>query len=159
DARTAVNAGLAVGAIGAAMRFAGAMVGSTGPMWPSYGGASSYVPFLAAASSPIGILMTRTVFLLLVVSIADRLTAGWTRRRVLVGVLLMIVGGVLGGGIPAEKLMPWAAFSAFAGAVLTAVYVVVLRQDASVVPIAAAVMTVAGTLHDGSARAYPGALA
>src|SRR5262249_55863058 len=68
-------------------------------------------------------------------------------------------GGVLGGGIPAEKLMPWAAFSAFAGAVLTAVYVVVLRQDASVVPIAAAVMTVAGTLHDGSARAYPGALA
>jgi len=41
---------------------------------------------------------------------------------------------------------------------LTAAYIVVLRHDVSVVPIAAAVLTTMGTLREGWMRAYPGAL-
>jgi len=158
ETRTTMKVGVAVGAVGAATRVAGAMFGSAGPIWPSYAGASSYVPLLAAATNPVGTLMTRTVFLLLIVSAADRLTAGWTRRRAVVGVLLLIVGGVLGAAGSPEILVPWVAFAALVGALMTAAYVVVLRHDASIVPIAAAVMTMAGTLYEGSARAYPGAL-
>lgn len=54
---------------------------------------------------------------------------------------------------------PWIASAAAIGGLLVGVYVFVLRHDVSVVPLAVAVMTIAGTAREGSLAAYPGALA
>ncbi len=159
NARLAVRLGLAIGAISAAARAAGALVNTRGPLWPSYAGATSFVPFAAAALNPTVTMLTRTVFFLLVVAAVNWMTAGWRRRRVSAGVLLAVVGGVLGAAGSPMNLTPWLASAAAIGAVLVVAYVLVLRHDVSVVPLAVAVMTIAGTLREGWAAPFPGAVA
>jgi hypothetical protein len=158
ESRTAITLGIALGVIGAAVQTLGATLGSDAPVWPSYAGATAMMPSLVMALSSLSTLLARTAFLLLLVAAADRLTEGWTRRRAIAGVLLVIVGGLLGGAGSPQSLMPWVAFTTLAGVLLAAGYVVALRHDVRIAPIAAAVMTMAGTLHEGAARAYPGAL-
>ena len=68
----------------------------SGPLWPSYAGAAAFVPLLSAATTPVAALILRITILMLMVATANRISDGWTRRRVLTGALLVIVGGVLG---------------------------------------------------------------
>jgi hypothetical protein len=157
ESRTAIKIGIALGALAAAARAVSAMLGSSGPVWPSYEGAGTLVPFLAAAVGPVLSVLTRIVVLVLVVVAANWLTAGWTRRRALAAVLLWIVGGLLGTPGSPENLLPWIVSAALIGALLVAMYVGVLRHDVSVVPFGVAVMTLAGTLREGWAQPYPAA--
>lgn len=157
--RTAIVLAIAVGAIGAAGRVLGALAGSgAGPSWPSYAGAATYAPIGAAALAPIGAACTRIVIALLLVAVANRITAGWTRRRALASVALLTIAGALGAASP-QTLMTWLASAAIAGTLFLALYLLVLRHDLSVVPLAAATMTLAGALREGSLQAYNGALA
>ena len=130
-----------------------------GPAWPLYAGANSLAPFVAAAIGPVVTMLARTVFLTLVVAAAERLSSGWTRRRALVAVLITVAGGTLGTGASPQNLAAWIVSAVLIGLLLTALYVIVLRHDISIVPIAVAVMTTMGTLREGWSRAYPGALA
>ena len=68
----------------------------SGPLWPSYAGAAAFVPLLSAATTPVAALILRITILMLMVATANRMSDGWTRRRVLTGALLVVVGGVLG---------------------------------------------------------------
>jgi len=90
---------------------------------------------------------------------ANWITAGWTRRRALAAILLWLVGGLLGTPGSPENLVLWIVSAALVGAPLVAMYVGVLRHDVSALPFGVAVMTLTGTLREGWARPYPGALA
>ncbi len=158
DSNVALRLGLALGMIAAAARAASALT-SGGPLWPSYAGANSFVPFMASAVGPVVTLLSRIAVLTLIVAAANRLSAGWTRRRVLVGTLLVSVCGVLGNAASPLNLTTWIASAMLIGLLLTAAYVFVLRHDVSVVPIAVALMTTMGTLREGWTRPFPGALA
>jgi hypothetical protein len=157
-ARTALAIGAALGALAAAARAGSALMGSGGPMWPSYEGAGTFVPFVAAATVPTVTALTRIVVLLVVVAAANHVTGHWTRRRVSGAVLVGIAGSLLGGTGASQNMLPLIASAAVVGALLAVVYVSVLRHDVSVVPFAVAAMTAAGTLREGWLRAYPGAL-
>jgi hypothetical protein len=159
DSGVALRLGVALGAIGAAARALGAPAGSRGPAWPSYGGATSFVPFAAAALNPAVTMLSRTIFLLLLVATVDRITRTWTRRRLVAGALLVIVAGVTGATGSPLSLGPWAVSAIAIGALLLAAYVLVLRTDVSIVPIAVATMTIAAALREGAASAYSGAFA
>jgi hypothetical protein len=158
EGRLALEIGLAIGAVAAGAIVVSAISGS-GPLWPSYAAASAFVPLLSAATMPVAALILRITILMLVVATANRISAGWTRRRVLVGALLVIVGGVLGNAGSPLNLAAWIASAATIGALLLAAYLVVLRHHGRVVPFAAALMTTAATLRDGWTRAYPGVFA
>jgi membrane protease YdiL (CAAX protease family) len=155
--RVAATLGFSLGAV-AAGAVAISMLSARAPMWPSYAGASSFVPVVAAATTPVIALLTRITFLLLIVGFANRLSAHWTRRRVLVGALVVCIGGVLGNAAPPLNLGLWIASAGLIGLLLLLAYVFVLRHDVSVIPLAAAVMTTAATLPEGLAQAYPSAL-
>ena len=71
----------------------------------------------------------------------------------------LLIGGVLGNAAPPRDLLVWIVLTLLIGAMFLAAYVVVLRHDVSIVPIAAAVMTSLGALREGLAAAYPAALA
>jgi hypothetical protein len=159
DARQAIAIGAALGALAAAARVLGASIGSHEPVWPSYGNAGTLAPLVGAAVSPVVTMSTRLVVLLLLAAGVERVTAGWTRRRALGAAALWILGGVLGASASPEYLLPWLASAAIVGALLVAAYVFVLREDFTVVPFAAAVMTMTGTLREGWSRGFPGALA
>ena len=158
EPRLALEVGLALGAVAAGAIVLSAIPGS-GPLWPSYAGASAFVPLLSAAITPVSALVIRITILMLVVATANRMSEGWTRRRVLTGALLVIVGGVLGNAGSPLNLAAWIASAAIIGALLLAAYVVVLRHHSRVVPFAAALLTTAATLREGWTRAYPGVLA
>ena len=149
--------GLALGATAAALPVVSTLWGG-GPVWPSYVGAASYVPFLTAATGPVVSLLTRITLLLLVIAGANRLSESWTKRRALVAVLLILVGGLLADAGSPANLAPWSAIAALSGVLLLAAYVALLRHDVRIVPIGIAVMTTAAALREGWARAYPGAL-
>jgi hypothetical protein len=125
-------------------------------MWPSYEGAGTIVPFVAAATAPAVTALTRIVVLLVVVAAANWMTAHWTRRRVAGALLVGIAGGLLGA--TGTSTLTLIASAAVIGALLVGVYVGVLRHDISVVPFGVATMTAAGTLREGWLQAYPGAL-
>ncbi|HEV3140468.1 MAG TPA: hypothetical protein VGY57_08140, partial [Vicinamibacterales bacterium] len=159
DRRTALVLALAVGAIGAASRLAGAIAGAQrDPSWPSYAGAGTYVPFLAASLAPIAASLSRIVVILLIVAAANRMTTFWTRRRALAGVLLFVIAGLLGASAPAQGVGAWIVSATAAGGLFVAAYLLVLRHDLSLVPIAVAAMTVIGAVREGAMQAYGGAL-
>jgi hypothetical protein len=157
ETRRTLAIGLALGAVAAALPVV-ATLWAGGPVWPSYGGATSYVPFLTAATSPVVSALMRTTLLLLIVAGANRLSDGWTRRRALTAALLIVVGGLLGDAGSAASLVPWISLAALTGVLLFAAYVTVLRHDARIVPVGVAIMTTAATMREGWARAHPGAL-
>ena len=70
----------------------------------------------------------------------------------------MVVGGTLGNVGSPLNLAAWAASAALIGGVLLAAYIVLLRHHIGIVPFAVALLTTAGTLREGWARAFPGAL-
>jgi hypothetical protein len=154
---TAARLGLSLGAIGAGAAAVSAL-SSNGPLWPSYAGAATFAPLIASATTPVLGLLTRITLLLLIVGAANRLTAGWTRRRTLTAVLIVAVGGVLGNSASPLNIGMWITAAIVIGLILIAVYVFVLRHDVSVIPLAAAVVATVGTLPEGLSRAYPGAL-
>ncbi len=155
--RVAATLGFSLGTVAAAA-VAVSMLSARAPMWPSYAGASSFVPVVAATTAPVIALLTRITFLLLIVGFANRLSAHWTRRRLIVGALVVCIGGVLGNAAPPLNLGMWIASAVVIGVLLLVAYVFVLRHDVSVIPLAAAVMTTVATLPEGLAQAYPGAL-
>jgi len=157
NAAVSLRIGLAVGMIASAIRAVSALT-SGGPLWPSYAGANSFAPFVGAAVTPLVTLLSRIAIITLIVVAANRLSAGWTRRRALTAALLVLVGGVLGTTASPLNLPLWIVSAILLGLLLTMIYVVILRYNVSGMPIAVAVMTTMGTLREGWLRAYPGAL-
>src|SRR5262245_3347851 len=140
DPRAGLRLGVAIGVVAAAARAASAMT-SGGPAWPSYAAANSFVPFIASAIGPIVTALSRIVFLTVLVAAAERLSAGWTRRRALVVLLIVIAGGAMGTAASPQNLTGWMISAALIGLLLAALYALVLRHDMSLIPIAVAVMT------------------
>ena len=111
---------------------------------------------LAAAARALSALVGSAVFASVS---ANWITAGWTRRRALAAILLWLVGSLLGTPGSPDNLVLWTVSAALIGALLVAMYVGVLRHDVSALPFGVVVMTFTGTLREGWARPYPGALA
>src|SRR5262249_28070708 len=70
----ALTLGVALGAIASAFAAASGLSNSA-PAWPSYAGATSFVPFLSSATGPVTVLLTRTSILTLVAAVTTLLTA------------------------------------------------------------------------------------
>ena len=152
--------GIAVGLYGAgAAAIAGAI---SAPQWaqsPSIDAAGTLIPVLQAAVEPAIRVFMATAVMLPTLLTVDHLTVSWSRHRVL-GALLLLLVGFAAVGVPATtNSIGWLMALAALGAALILAYVTVLRFDLSMVPLAVATMTAAGTLARGAGRAYPGALA
>jgi hypothetical protein len=86
------------------------------------------------------------------------ITYGWTRRRAL-GILSLVLIGFLTAGPPiGSHLGGWALSGLVLAAGLVVAYVFLLQADLTMVPIALATMIAAGMIVRGAARPFPGAL-
>ena len=86
--------GVALGMLAAGgLALAGRIGGVAGPLWPAYGDAGSYLPWVGPALSAVVPFATYSLFLLLVVRGVEWVTGGWARRRV-PGTALLIAGGL-----------------------------------------------------------------
>ncbi len=130
---------------------------SSGPGWPGYGGAAAYLPWLAAAVSRISGFALRSAVLLFLVLVADRISAGWTRRRPVVAAILVLVGPMLLPEGDLSQWYLWLPIGLVTGGYLLWLYTDFLRFDISLAPIMAAAMTGIEWLRAVARHNYPGA--
>ncbi|MBV8355139.1 MAG: CPBP family intramembrane metalloprotease, partial [Candidatus Eremiobacteraeota bacterium] len=154
----AIIAGLCAGALASAARAGGEALQSSGPSWPNYAGAASYVPFASATLGPLASSITATALALIVVATAERFSAGWTRRTTQTLGAVWIVAGILGNTGSALDLATWIASGLIIGAVFAAIVLFVVRHDVAIVPFAIATIASALSLRNGLAQPFPAAL-
>ncbi len=124
--------------------------------WPGYGGTTHYLPLLSSVLGPISGYVTIAVALVLLFSSVDRLTDGWTRRRSLGAVLMLLLGlinGVMGSDTGTEILLR----SVVIGPLVLGLYVGLLRFQLQLVLIAMATSLVLAQIQQVVLNPYPGA--
>jgi len=155
----ALPLGLAAGALGAAA--GGVTSWLRTPPWAPAADLSplnSFVPFAGLVIDPIPGFLTRLAILLALFVVVDRITCGWTRRRV-VAVSVLLVVGIIASGPPVGGAMPaWLIAALLTGAALAGIYVGLLRLDLSMIPLALGASGALGALARGWQRPFPGAL-
>ncbi len=151
--------GASLGAVVAGARTAlGAAGPSLSPPWADYSGADAHWPLAATALSPLSALLSTTLFLLLVCTVASTWTGGWTRRTRLFSLLFVLLG-FLGAMSTTRGIVAWAASGLLVGVLLLVAYRFVLRYDLTVLPVAVGATLILRQAENVTFAAYPGSAA
>jgi len=110
----------------------GAMTPDLAPLWPKYDAENAWLPWLARALGAVNVLPVIGLALI-ALRWLDRITAGWTRRRILAAVLLILTHSAI-AAVSADQWFDIAASGLVGGAVSTLLFATVLRYDLRVVP-------------------------
>jgi hypothetical protein len=110
----------------------GTITPDTTPLWPKYDVESAWLPWLARALGAVNVLPAIGLALV-AVRWLDRITVGWTRRRILAAVLLMLTHAAI-AAVSADQWFDIVASALVGGAVSTLLFATVLRFDLRVVP-------------------------
>jgi hypothetical protein len=111
------------------------------------------VPWLASAVGGLA-LVPATAVMLFLLSVFDRVTAGWTRRVALVAALLVALGAAVGLAA-GKEVLPSLATGAIQGAVSFAFAWLLLRYDLRTVPAFVATGIVLDAAHDALVASTP----
>jgi hypothetical protein len=128
------------------------------PNWGLYQAAAALVPVLAAALGPISSWITTSTLVLLVLTFVHATSRGWTRLRVVMGLVLVLFGLMMAGVGGVATVPRWFGGGIAVGLLLVACYVLILRHHVALVPVAAAAVAILGTVREGILRLYPGSL-
>jgi hypothetical protein len=155
----ALGRGLSLGALLAGLMAGTALlIPSRQPLWAPYADAGTYLPLLRMSLSPLGGFIFQTTLMLFVFAAVDRFTNGWSQRKTLFSILLILLGVVLTGVKSVETIPSFAGAGVIAGVILLAAYVFVLRFNLALTPIAIGMITILGTLKQGLYQALPSAM-
>ena len=110
----------------------GTITPDTTPLWPKFDVESAWLPWLARALGAVNVLPAIGLALV-AVRWLDRITVGWTRRRILAAVLLMLTHAAI-AAVSADQWFDIVASGLVGGAVSTLLFATVLRFDLRVVP-------------------------
>jgi hypothetical protein len=155
---TTLLRGAALGAVWASLSAAVFAAGpSPAPLWGSLTGAGRTVPWIGTTLEAIQGWAMQTLLLLLLVGLASALSRGGGARRVASSLLLLVSGFVLAGAGGVEGVGAWLISGLATGLTLWLSYLLVLRFQPSLVPIASAAMTMLVLVREAVLAAYPGA--
>ena len=153
--RLAIAAGLFGAAVSAVAEWLRAPIWASGADVAALG---TVVPILTVAMEPVPALLMRMAVAITLIAGVDRMTAGWTRRRIL-GTVVLLVFGFLAAGVPqGAGVTGWLAAAALMGSALLVTYVTLLRADMTMMPLALGTAAAAGALISGARPAFAGAL-
>jgi hypothetical protein len=133
DAKALWLRGAAIAFVVAGVNMAvAALTPDTAPAWPRYDAENAWLPWLARIFSAVNVLPAVGVAII-VLRWLDRITHGWTRRRFLAAVLLMLTHATIAAS-SADQWFDIAAAGVVGGTVSTLLFATVLRFDLRVVP-------------------------
>jgi hypothetical protein len=151
--------GIAAGSLLSVTRTAAAaFVPSLGPTLPDFSAAGAVLPVVAAALGPVSSFVIQVLLITLIFYFVDRASAGWLRRSPSAFILLAIAGLLMAGARGIETITSWLIGGAIIAAVLTLIYVLLLRHAPRAVIPMAATMSVLGIAKEALQRAHPAAL-
>jgi hypothetical protein len=120
---------LVIGGVNVAV---GALTPDTAPLWPRYDAENAWLPWLARILSAVNILPAAGLAII-VLRWLDRVTHGWTQRRLLAAALLMLTHATIAAA-SADQWFDIVAAGVAGGAVSTLLFATVLRFDVRAVP-------------------------
>lgn len=118
--------------------------------WPDTSALGGFLPLVGSAVEPLPSFLLRTITILALLTAVDDFTDGWTRRRVRFGLMLLAAGAVLGVPVGSLAASEWLPAAALAGAGLLSAYVLLLREDLSITPIATATIAILEQMRNGA---------
>ena len=116
------------------------------------------LPWANAALGPVVGYVMQSVLLMLLVVGMERLSVGWTRRRAVTAIALVLVGIALNGVSANQPLTTSLLASGVTGVAILTAYVGVLRYDPTMAPIIVGVIVAFQQIRHGVAAAYPGSV-
>jgi hypothetical protein len=153
-----IAAGFGLGALSAGIAaLAASLAPQHLPSWPSFSGAADSVPVVGAALGPLSSWVMGTALALLGVALVQAVTAGWNRRRIPGAAIFVVLGVVITGGEGVESVPIWLVAGLLTGAVMVAMWVLVIRHQPALVPLVTATGTILSAAGDSATGAYPGA--
>jgi hypothetical protein len=130
------------------------LIPSLFPTWADYSSADSYFPILGELLSALKTFIKETLLLLLVIISIDRLSKGWTCRKIL-SITLMIIFWLALTAVSKDNIFLWLIRGLFAGSLLTIFYVFIFRFHFAIIPFTTATMLSLNLLQDSFYNAYP----
>ncbi|HWZ74149.1 MAG TPA: type II CAAX endopeptidase family protein [Casimicrobiaceae bacterium] len=121
------------------------------PTWPSYKVEELWVPWLGRISGTLTSALMMMTITVIVLYWLDRLTAGWTRRRAL-GVVVLVLAQAAMAAANADQWIEVVAAGVVGGALATLIYATVLRFDLRIAPALIAVYLVVGFIGDAAQK-------
>jgi hypothetical protein len=127
------------------------------PFWGDYQGLDAALPIVASAMQPLGNFFLEAVFLLLVIVAVDRFTLGWTKRRALFSILLVLAVLVFSGR-SVESVPFWLLSGMIGGVVVLLAYLLAFRYEPALIPPAVGSIAILGALRQAMVNAHPAAI-
>ena len=121
------------------------------PAWPSYGVENAVIPWLARAASTIKIV-TPMAAAIVAFRWLDRLSHGWTQRRLLCVLLLMLAEGAV-AALQASQWLEIVVAGIVGGAISAILFAFIVRFDLRVVPGVIAVYGVVSAIGEAVLKA------
>lgn len=148
--------GVAVGVVAKAFQVvATAFTGARAPAWPEFGALDKVLPVFGPLIQAITQYFMLLCVLLAAIALVEVLTRGWSRRRYVAGLLILL--GLVAQGADVEGLGEWLVKGLLLGAALLAAYVY-LRAELGLIPLALASYLALGLLQQAVDQPYGGAL-
>ena len=126
------------------------------PTWPAVAPAIDMIPLIGQLLAGVTAFITNTVIMLLVFGVADRYTAGWTRKRTAAVILLFLIGSLLYGSSAGGTVALWVLSAVVIGSSFAAGYWLLFRHDLAVIPVFTATSLLLNLIPVGE-QPYPGA--
>ncbi|HEV2976147.1 MAG TPA: CPBP family intramembrane glutamic endopeptidase [Casimicrobiaceae bacterium] len=146
------GAALALVAIGVDVAVS-AVTPESAPLWSKYDVENTWLPWLARALAAIKFLPL-IGFAIVALDWLNRITEGWTRRRLLAAALLMLTSAAI-TAINAEQWFDIAAAGLVVGLVATLLFAAVVRFDLRVIPPFVAVYASLSIVAQAAQKATP----
>ena len=128
------------------------------PVWADYGAARTLIPILDATVDALWPYALTTALVLFVYTAIDRLTKGWTKKRGLFALVIILFGLIYTGFHPIKSLEYWLLSGALWGIILLLAYLFVFRYHLALVPIALVVPIMFGEVKQIVFSAFPAAV-
>jgi hypothetical protein len=126
----------------------------TAPSWPSFKSEEMWLPWLARVSGTVTSGLTLMAATVVALYWLERLTAGWSRRRLVAFIVLVLADAAI-SALKAEQWMDIIAGGLIGGALSTFMFAMVLRFDLRVVPALVAVYLSINVLADALQKQTP----
>jgi hypothetical protein len=131
----------------------GLMTPDLSPSWPKYSAENAVWPWLSRAMTTVHIMIPMSITIV-ALRWLDRLTHGWTRRRVLCVVILVLVEGAL-AAVRAGEWLDIVVTGVIGGIVSALLFAFVLRFDLRAVPAVISVYVAVGAVVDAILKGTP----
>lgn len=150
-----LSLGIFIAGVGA---FLSLLESSHSPTWADYEPLNTFIPVLNISVGSISKYIIYSVIALFVFLAVDRFTAGWTKRKMLFGILLVLFGLILTGTRSVESIPSWLIGGLILGLLFLVAYIFILRYQLQLIPIAVGVLLILTTIKQGIYGAFPNAM-